>query len=112
MALAAQEDDRWILTLAGYAGHHPPAGPDGFLAFAQRLAPAEVFAARRDQHPPVPGQSAPALRTAAQLPRRAAGGGGRSVQLQPDLRAVWDVQARVPGSPGRQDFPEPVVLGS
>ena len=23
MALVAQEDDRWILTLAGYAGHHP-----------------------------------------------------------------------------------------
>ena len=45
MALAAQEDDRWILTLAGYAGHHPPADPDGFLAFAQRLAPADVFAA-------------------------------------------------------------------
>ena len=26
--------------------------------------------------------------------------------------AVCDVRARVPGSPGRQDFPEPVVLGS
>ena len=26
--------------------------------------------------------------------------------------AVWDVRARVPGSPGRQDFPGPVVLGS
>ena len=45
MALFAQEDDRWILTLAGYAGHHPPTDPDGFLAFAQRLAPAYVFAA-------------------------------------------------------------------
>ena len=51
MALVAQEDDRWILTLAGYAGHHPPAGPDGFLAFAQRLAPAEVFAAISDAEP-------------------------------------------------------------
>ena len=39
LALFAQEDDRWILTLAGYAGHHPPTDPDGFLAFAQRLAP-------------------------------------------------------------------------
>jgi flavin-dependent dehydrogenase len=29
MALFAQEDNRWILTLAGYAGHHPPADPDG-----------------------------------------------------------------------------------
>ena len=51
MALAAQEDDRWILTLAGYSGHHPPAGPDGFLAFAQRLAPANVFAAISDAEP-------------------------------------------------------------
>ena len=51
MALAAQEDNRWILTLAGYAGHHPPAGPDGFAAFAQRLVPADVFAALSDASP-------------------------------------------------------------
>ena len=51
MALIAQEDDQWILTLAGYAGHHPPTGPDGFLAFAQRLAPAHVFAAISDAEP-------------------------------------------------------------
>jgi len=51
MALFAQEGDRWILTLAGYAHHHPPADPDGFLAFAQRLAPAHVFAAISDAEP-------------------------------------------------------------
>ena len=51
MALFAQEDDRWILTLAGYAGHHPPADPDGFLAFAQHVAPADVFAAISDAEP-------------------------------------------------------------
>jgi 2-polyprenyl-6-methoxyphenol hydroxylase-like FAD-dependent oxidoreductase len=51
MALFAQEGDRWILTLAGYAGHHPPADEDGFLAFAQRLAPAHVSAAIRDAEP-------------------------------------------------------------
>jgi 2-polyprenyl-6-methoxyphenol hydroxylase-like FAD-dependent oxidoreductase len=51
MALFAQEDDRWILTLAGYAGHHPPADPDGFLAFAQSLAPAHVIAAIRGAQP-------------------------------------------------------------
>ena len=48
MALAVQEDNRWILTLAGYAGHHPPTDQDGFAAFAQRLAPADVFAAISD----------------------------------------------------------------
>jgi len=45
LALFAQEDDRWILTLGGYAGHHPPADPDGFLAFARSIAPPHVFAA-------------------------------------------------------------------
>lgn len=51
MALFAQEGDRWILTLAGYAGHHPPAGQDGFLAFARSVAPPHVFAAIRDAEP-------------------------------------------------------------
>jgi len=45
LALFAQEHDRWILTLAGYAGHHPPADPDGFLAFARSVAPPHVFTA-------------------------------------------------------------------
>jgi 2-polyprenyl-6-methoxyphenol hydroxylase-like FAD-dependent oxidoreductase len=45
LALFAQEHDRWILTLAGYAGHHPPTDPDAFLAFARSLAPPHVFAA-------------------------------------------------------------------
>jgi 2-polyprenyl-6-methoxyphenol hydroxylase-like FAD-dependent oxidoreductase len=45
LALSAQEHDRWILTLAGYAGHHPPTDPDGFLAFARSVAPPHVFTA-------------------------------------------------------------------
>ena len=45
LVLIAQEDDRWILTLAGYAGHHPPTDPDAFLAFARGLAPPHVSAA-------------------------------------------------------------------
>jgi 2-polyprenyl-6-methoxyphenol hydroxylase-like FAD-dependent oxidoreductase len=51
MALFAQEGDRWILTLAGYAGHHPPTDDDGFLAFARSVAPPHVFAAIRDAEP-------------------------------------------------------------
>ena len=43
--LAAQEDGRWILTLGGYAGHHPPTDPDGFLAFARGIAPPHIAAA-------------------------------------------------------------------
>jgi 2-polyprenyl-6-methoxyphenol hydroxylase-like FAD-dependent oxidoreductase len=45
LALFAQEDDRWTLSLAGYAGHHPPADPDGFLAAARSIAPPHVYAA-------------------------------------------------------------------
>ena len=45
LILAAQENGRWMLTLAGYAGHHPPTDPDGFLAFARIVAPPHVFAA-------------------------------------------------------------------
>jgi 2-polyprenyl-6-methoxyphenol hydroxylase-like FAD-dependent oxidoreductase len=45
LVLLAQEDDRWILGLAGYAGHHPPTDPDGFLACARSIAPPHVFAA-------------------------------------------------------------------
>ena len=51
MALFAQEGDRWILTLAGYAGHHPPTDEDGFLAFARSVAPPHIFAAIRDAEP-------------------------------------------------------------
>ena len=51
MALFAQEGNRWILTLAGYAGHHPPVDEDGFLAFARGVAPPHVFAAIRDAEP-------------------------------------------------------------
>jgi 2-polyprenyl-6-methoxyphenol hydroxylase-like FAD-dependent oxidoreductase len=51
MALFLQEADRWILTLAGYAGHHPPADENGFLAFARAVAPPHIFAAIRDAEP-------------------------------------------------------------
>jgi 2-polyprenyl-6-methoxyphenol hydroxylase-like FAD-dependent oxidoreductase len=51
MVLVAQEGDRWILTAAGYAGHHPPTDPDALLAFAERLAPRHVSAAIRGAEP-------------------------------------------------------------
>ncbi len=51
LALFAQEDDRWTLSLAGYAGHHPPADPDGFLAAARGIAPPHVYAAIADADP-------------------------------------------------------------
>lgn len=46
-----QEDDRWVLTLIGYKGHHPPTDPSGFLEFAKSIVPPHVFAAIRDAEP-------------------------------------------------------------
>lgn len=38
----AQERDTWIVTLQGYNGHHPPLGPDEWLAFADRVMPPHI----------------------------------------------------------------------
>ncbi len=46
--LFAQEDDRWILTVFGYEGHHPPRDPDDLLDVVKAVAPYDVFAAIRD----------------------------------------------------------------
>ncbi|MEU0588591.1 FAD-dependent monooxygenase [Streptomyces sp. NPDC006132] len=39
------EQDRWMLTLIGYGGHHPPTDPAGFLEFAKPVLPSDVFEA-------------------------------------------------------------------
>jgi 2-polyprenyl-6-methoxyphenol hydroxylase-like FAD-dependent oxidoreductase len=49
--LLAQEGDRWILTVIGYDGHHPPTDPEDFLAFVETVAPPDVLAAIRDAEP-------------------------------------------------------------
>ena len=49
--LFAQEGGRWVLTLFGYGAHHPPADPDGGLAFLGRVAPPDVLAAVRAAEP-------------------------------------------------------------
>jgi 2-polyprenyl-6-methoxyphenol hydroxylase-like FAD-dependent oxidoreductase len=39
VAALRQEDDTWILTVEGFAGHHPPTAPDAWLRMAEELAP-------------------------------------------------------------------------
>ena len=51
MGMFAVEGDRWMLTVFGYRGHQPPTDPEGFLAFAEAVAPPGVFAAIRDAEP-------------------------------------------------------------
>jgi 2-polyprenyl-6-methoxyphenol hydroxylase-like FAD-dependent oxidoreductase len=56
-ALQSLEGGRWLLTLAGILGDHPPTDPDGFLAFARSLRFPDIYQAVRDGEPlddPVP----------------------------------------------------------
>jgi 2-polyprenyl-6-methoxyphenol hydroxylase-like FAD-dependent oxidoreductase len=51
LVLFAEEQDRWILTVIGYGGHHPPTDPDAFLAFVQTIAPPDILAVIGDAEP-------------------------------------------------------------
>ncbi|HEX6248665.1 MAG TPA: hypothetical protein VFZ64_12410 [Nocardioidaceae bacterium] len=47
----AQEDDHWVVTLAGYAGHHPPTDREVWLRFAADLVPPDFAEALRQSEP-------------------------------------------------------------
>jgi 2-polyprenyl-6-methoxyphenol hydroxylase-like FAD-dependent oxidoreductase len=56
-ALLRLEGDRWMVTLAGMLGDHPPTDPDGFLDFARSLRFPDIYQTIRDAKPlddPVP----------------------------------------------------------
>jgi 2-polyprenyl-6-methoxyphenol hydroxylase-like FAD-dependent oxidoreductase len=50
-AMLAQEGNRWIVTLAGYFGNHPPTDEAGFLAFAKSLPTQEIYETIRTATP-------------------------------------------------------------
>lgn len=50
-ALARVEGDRWILTLAGRHGDHPPTDPEGFQGFARALPIPDIHEAIRTADP-------------------------------------------------------------
>jgi hypothetical protein len=50
-ALLRLEGDRWMLTLAGMLGDHPPTDHDGFLAFARSLRFPDIYQTVRDAEP-------------------------------------------------------------
>jgi 2-polyprenyl-6-methoxyphenol hydroxylase-like FAD-dependent oxidoreductase len=45
------EGDRWLLTLVGWRGDHPPADEAGYLAFARSLAVPDIYDAVVDAEP-------------------------------------------------------------
>jgi 2-polyprenyl-6-methoxyphenol hydroxylase-like FAD-dependent oxidoreductase len=50
-ALQVLEGDRWMVTLAGILGDHPPTDPVGFLEFARSLRFPDIYQAVRDAEP-------------------------------------------------------------
>ena len=56
-AMQRLEGDRWMLTLAGILGDHPPTEPEGFVDFARSLQFPDIYEAVRDAEPlddPIP----------------------------------------------------------
>ena len=45
------EDDRWMLTLAGWSGDHPPKDNEGFVQFAKDLPAPDIFEAISQAEP-------------------------------------------------------------
>jgi 2-polyprenyl-6-methoxyphenol hydroxylase-like FAD-dependent oxidoreductase len=50
-AMQRLEGDRWMLTLAGILGDHPPTDSDGFLDFARSLQFRDIYEAIREAEP-------------------------------------------------------------
>lgn len=71
------EHDTWHVTVAGFAGHHPPTDEAGFLAWAEALPDPSLYEAIRVAEPltPIRGYRTPTnrLRRFEQLSRRPAG---------------------------------------
>jgi 2-polyprenyl-6-methoxyphenol hydroxylase-like FAD-dependent oxidoreductase len=51
LALFAYENDTWLFTVSGYAGHHPALDYQSMVDFAARIAPSHVVAALRNAEP-------------------------------------------------------------
>lgn len=51
LSILQQENGTWIVTVEGFAGHHPPADPDEWLRTAVRLTPPEFADAVRHSEP-------------------------------------------------------------
>ena len=48
------ENDQWIITLAGWLKHHPPADEAGFLRYAQELLQPDIYEEIKDAEPVTP----------------------------------------------------------
>ena len=97
--MLAMEDDRWMVTLAGYFGDDPPTDEPGFLEFAAVAAGAGDLRPGPRTATPLTDAGRPAASRptaggttsgCARFPDGLPGGRRRAVQLQPDLRPGHD----------------------
>lgn len=49
--MLAQEGDRWIVSLSGFASDRPPLDDEGFLAYARSLAAPDIYNVIKDAEP-------------------------------------------------------------
>ncbi|MCM8750595.1 hypothetical protein NET02_15725 [Thermomicrobiaceae bacterium CFH 74404] len=49
--MLAQEGDRWIVSLGGFVGDHPPLDEEGFIAYARSLAAPDVYNVIKEAEP-------------------------------------------------------------
>ncbi len=97
VAVLQQENDTWIVSLEGFAGHHPPTDPDAWLDMASGLVPAQFTTALREAEMVsrisahrFPRKPVASVRPPRQLSRGFAGDRRRGVQLQSGLWAGDD----------------------
>ena len=91
------ENDTWMFTVFGIAGHEPPPDLAAMCEFVEDYAPAHMLAAVRAAEPigepdaaPSAVQSVAPLRQDATISGGPAGHRRRDLQLQPDLRPGHD----------------------
>jgi 2-polyprenyl-6-methoxyphenol hydroxylase-like FAD-dependent oxidoreductase len=63
--MLAMEDGRWLVTLVGYLGDHPPTDPQGFVEFAKTLPAPDIYDAIKEAEPlsdPLPAKFPASIR--------------------------------------------------
>jgi hypothetical protein len=63
--MLAMEGDRWLVTLVGYLGDHPPTDPEGYVEFAKTLQASDIYDVIKETEPlsdPVPAKFPASIR--------------------------------------------------
>jgi len=106
-ALACEEEDRWIVTLAGMRGDDPPLTPGSFAAFAESLADKRIAARQRSARW-VDCRVEPVVRVSASSPVSNRSASARGSSLSRVLRSPASSPANVSIASSRR-VPSPAI---